>query len=127
MTSHSMGQVILMNLIRLLTALVAFLSHIIYCTFTAEYLRKKGYFVISKEKPMGLTDSWNKGYEFAVSMVRSTINRVTFHIYRRVNCPYYFKYRVMVTSFLPTMMSLSLTVRLNQSEMIFKMKFLLFP
>lgn len=25
--------------------------------------------MISKEKPMGLTDSWNKGYNFAVSMV----------------------------------------------------------
>jgi hypothetical protein len=83
--------------------------------------------VISKEKPMGLTDSWNKGYEFAVTMVRSTINRVTFLMYGRGNCPSYFKYRVMVTSFLPTMMSLSLTVRLNQLEMIFKMKFLLFP
>lgn len=129
MTFHSMGQVIFLNSIRLLTAFVAFLSHIIYCTFTAEYLRKKGYFVISKEKPMGLTDSWNKGYEFAVSMVRLTIHRFTFFMNRRVNChPFsYFKYRVMVTSFLPTMMSLSLMVRLNQLEMIFKMKFLLFP
>jgi hypothetical protein len=25
--------------------------------------------VISKEEPMGLTDSWNKGYNFAISMV----------------------------------------------------------
>jgi hypothetical protein len=83
--------------------------------------------VISKEKPMGLTDSWNKGYEFAVAMVRSTVDRVTFLIYRKVNYPSYFKYRVMVTSYLPTMMFLSLTVRLNQLEMIFKTKFLLFP
>lgn len=30
---------------------------------------KKGYFVIRKDKPMGLTDSWNKGYQLAVSMV----------------------------------------------------------
>ena len=32
---------------------------------TPEYLIKKGYTVITKEHAKGLTDSWNKGYEFA--------------------------------------------------------------
>jgi hypothetical protein len=32
---------------------------------TPEYLIKKGYTVITKDHAKGLTDSWNKGYEFA--------------------------------------------------------------
>lgn len=33
---------------------------------TVEYLLKKGYFVISKASPSGLTNSWNIGYDLAV-------------------------------------------------------------
>jgi glycosyltransferase involved in cell wall biosynthesis len=35
---------------------------------TPAYLAKKGYFVISKDEPKGLTDSWNRGYELAVAL-----------------------------------------------------------
>lgn len=35
---------------------------------TVEYLRKKGFAVITKPKATGLTDSWNIGYRFAVAM-----------------------------------------------------------
>eukprot|EP01039_Chlorochromonas_danica_P004082 gene4082-4464_t len=35
---------------------------------TVEYLRKKGFAVISKPRATGLTDSWNIGYRFAVMM-----------------------------------------------------------
>eukprot|EP00597_Dinobryon_sp_UTEXLB2267_P004149 CAMPEP_0170062350 /NCGR_PEP_ID=MMETSP0019_2-20121128/3606_1 /TAXON_ID=98059 /ORGANISM="Dinobryon sp., Strain UTEXLB2267" /LENGTH=1130 /DNA_ID=CAMNT_0010268469 /DNA_START=454 /DNA_END=3846 /DNA_ORIENTATION=+ len=35
---------------------------------TAEYLVKKGYFVIVKDIAKGLTDSWNVAFQFAVSM-----------------------------------------------------------
>jgi glycosyltransferase involved in cell wall biosynthesis len=35
---------------------------------TVEYLIKKGYFVLTKDTPSGLTDSWNKGYYLAVAM-----------------------------------------------------------
>jgi hypothetical protein len=35
---------------------------------TVEYLIKKGYFVLTKDTPAGLTDSWNKGYYLAVAM-----------------------------------------------------------
>eukprot|EP00981_Chlorochromonas_danica_P008081 scaffold1962_cov180-Ochromonas_danica.AAC.16 len=35
---------------------------------TVEYLQKKGFAVITKPKAMGLTDSWNIGYRFAVTM-----------------------------------------------------------
>lgn len=35
---------------------------------TVEYLQKKGFAVISKPKPTGLTDSWNIGYRIAVAL-----------------------------------------------------------
>lgn len=35
---------------------------------TVEFLRKKGYFVISKSKASGLTDSWNVAYRVALQM-----------------------------------------------------------
>jgi hypothetical protein len=35
---------------------------------TVEYLQKRGFAVITKPKPTGLTDSWNIGYRFAVMM-----------------------------------------------------------
>ena len=34
---------------------------------TVAYLRKKGYLVLTNDKPTGLTNSWNRGYHFAVS------------------------------------------------------------
>jgi hypothetical protein len=35
---------------------------------TTDYLFKKGYTLISKDREEGLVDSWNKGYEFANAM-----------------------------------------------------------
>ena len=35
---------------------------------TVEYLVKKGYFVVSKPHALGLTNSWNTGYELAVQL-----------------------------------------------------------
>ena len=35
---------------------------------TSQYLIKKGFFVITKSKPMGLTDSWNRGFQLGIAM-----------------------------------------------------------
>lgn len=35
---------------------------------TVDYLTKKGYAVMTKNKAMGLTDSWNKGFQVSVKM-----------------------------------------------------------
>lgn len=35
---------------------------------TVEYLVKKGYFVVGKSRALGLTNSWNSGYELAVRL-----------------------------------------------------------
>jgi len=40
---------------------------------TAEYLERKGFLVLAKSSPKGLTHSWNLGYEFATRWGYSTI------------------------------------------------------